>query len=48
MLLAFVAGGIICISTAAGIGRALQHGSYERLYGLLKTLPESEKREDNK
>jgi hypothetical protein len=36
LLLALVAGGIIIISTAAGIGRALQDGIYERLYSLLK------------
>jgi hypothetical protein len=36
LLLAFLAGGIIIVGTAAGIGRALQDGIYERLYRLLK------------
>jgi hypothetical protein len=41
LLISCVVGGIICISTAAGIGRALQDGLYERLYRLLSGDGES-------
>jgi hypothetical protein len=34
LLLSCVFGGIICISTAAGVGRALQDGIYQRLLSL--------------
>jgi hypothetical protein len=44
MLMSCVAGGIICISTATGIGRALQDGLYERVYGLLKNATKEEKK----
>ena len=35
LLLAAVSGGIICISTAAGIGRALQDGLYQRILKVI-------------
>jgi hypothetical protein len=44
LLLACVSGGIICISTAAGIGRALQDGIYERLLGLFGSTPARKKK----
>jgi hypothetical protein len=44
LLLACVSGGIICISTAAGIGRALQDGLYERLLRLFGSRPVRKKK----
>jgi hypothetical protein len=46
LLLAAVSVGIICISTAAGIGRALQDGIYQRLLRLFESS--SEQREKGK
>lgn len=37
IMLSCVAGGIIVVSTAAGIGRALQDGLYERIYNALRS-----------
>jgi hypothetical protein len=39
MMLACVAGGIIFISTAVGIGRALQDGLYQRILRLISPPP---------
>ena len=42
LMLACVSGGIICISTAAGIGRALQDGIYGRILRIFGASSDSE------